>query len=183
MSLISEQVLQRPTFKCIVLSDSMAKHVSGIRGTKIVAFPGINISRLSSKISQGMICFDCSYIIVHVGTNDISGHLTEDEIVALFNELITLIRSKCCGRILMSSILPRPIDFERNGNKVKNVNNKLAALCKSRNVTFLRSFKPFLKCGFPRREFFAVRDGGLHLNLEGIRRLREFFVNTVAHLT
>ena len=39
------------------------------------------------------------------------------------------------------------------------------------------------KYGDPMRDFFfAVRDGGLHLNTEGVRRLRFFFINTVAHL-
>lgn len=36
--------------------------------------------------------------------------------------------------------------------------------------------------GNPRREYFAIKDGGLHLNLEGSRRLSEFLINTFAHL-
>ena len=34
----------------------------------------------------------------------------------------------------------------------------------------------------PLRELYAVNDQGLHLNTEGTRRLRQFFINTVAHL-
>lgn len=161
----------------------MAKHVSGIRDTEIFAFPGINITRLNRKITQGLVDLSSQYIILHVGTNDISSSLLEDEIVAMYNDLISVVRSKSDCKILVSAILPRPIDFDATGNRVKKVNNSLATLCRTRKASFVKSFKPFLKCGVPRREYFAVRDGGLHLNIEGIRRLREFFINTIAHLS
>jgi hypothetical protein len=82
----------------------------------------------------------------------------------------------------VSADIPRSIDFESTGNRVKKLNNKLVLLCKSRKVSFIRTFKPFLKCGIPRRKYYAIQDCGLHLNLEGTRRLKEFFINTIAHL-
>ncbi len=122
------------------------------------------------------------YVLLHVGTNDITGSLLEDEIVAMYSDLISMVRVKAECKVLVSAILPRPIDHDVTGNRLKSINNKLASLCHTRKATFIKSFKPFLKCGVPRREYFAVRDGGLHLNLEGIRRLREFFINTISHL-
>ena len=55
------------------------------------------------------------------------------------------------------------------------MNNKLKELCKTRNIKFLHSYRPFTKACKPLRELFAVRDQGLHLNFEGTRRLRQFF--------
>jgi hypothetical protein len=37
--------------------------------------------------------------------------------------------------------------------------------------------------GQPRRELFAIKDGGIHLNTEGTNRLRFCFVRVVNHLT
>ena len=47
----------------------------------------------------------------------------------------------------MSSILPRPRDYEVSKEKVKNINMEFKKLCKVRNI------KPFLKYGEPMREF------------------------------
>ncbi|XP_060567404.1 uncharacterized protein LOC132726152 [Ruditapes philippinarum] len=179
---LREHVAHPPLRKCTIVSDSIAKNVSGIWDTQITAFPGINISRLSFRISQGQVDLRSAYVILHVGTNDVTGPRSEDEIISSFNDLISNVRQQSSGSIIVSAIIPRPIDFDTTGNRVKNLNNKLVLLCKSRNVIFIRTFKPFLKCGLPRREYYAIKDGGLHLNLEGTRRLKEFFINTIAHL-
>ena len=76
---------------------------------------------------------------------------------------------------MFSSILPRPVDHESNGEKVKDVNKDLMKLCEQRNIRFLHSYRPFLKFDKPIRELFAIKDHELHLNLEGLRRLRFFF--------
>ena len=52
------------------------------------------------------------------------------------------------------------------------MDNKLKAQCKERKVQYLRSFKPFHKGRIPLRALYAVNDRGLHLNTEGIRRLK-----------
>ena len=83
---------------------------------------------------------------------------------------------------MFSSVLPGPVDHESNGEKVKHVNKDLMKLCEQRKIKFLHSYRPFLKFSKPIRELFAIRDHGLHLNLEGLRRLRLFFINTIVHL-
>ena len=52
-------------------------------------------------------------------------------------------------------------------------------LSKDRKVRLLHTYRPFLKYCLPKRE---INDQGLHLNTEGTRRLRQFFINSVAHL-
>jgi hypothetical protein len=79
--MFSEHVNQPPLRKCTIVSHSIAKNVSGIWDTKITAFPGINISRLSYRISQGQVDLRSSFIILHVGTNDVTGPRSEDEII------------------------------------------------------------------------------------------------------
>lgn len=155
--------------------------MSGIRGARVVAFPGANISRLTSKVQRNPHLLERKNTILHVGTNDISS-LSELEILSEFNNLITVIQSLSETKVFLSGILPRPVDYARTKKKVKEVNRLLKCLCADRRVSFLHTFRPFFKGGEPIRELFAVRDGGLHLNCEGTRRLKLFFVNTVNHL-
>ena len=67
-------------------------------------------------------------------------------------------------------------------SRVKSVNQELKELCKRRHIQFLHTFRIFLHKNKPIRSYFAVNDGGLHLNSEGTRRLRLFFINAVSHL-
>ena len=162
----------------LIVSDSIAKYVTDIRSAEVIPYPGITINGLTAVVQ---LVLDKQFTIFHVGTNDIP-RLEEKAILSCFNNFITVVKQNSRTTILMSSILPRPKDYSVSKEKVKNVNKELKKLCRVRNIRFLHSFKPFLKYGDPVREFFAVRDGGLHLNNEGIRRLRFFFINTVAHL-
>lgn len=181
LSFVSFSVSEASVIKVHIVSDSMAKHVTDIRHAEVLAFPGINISRLSNKIQSGHLVLDKQFTIIHVGTNDIQS-LDAGAIISSYNNLITVIRQFSSTSIVMSSIIPRPVDHQVTGDKVKLVNNRLKQLCKQRNVKYLHTFKPFIKHCQSLRELFAVRDQGLHLNLEGIKRLRFFFINTVAHL-
>lgn len=124
------------------------------------------------------------FTIIHIGTNDINSNdkLSVDAIMSYFNNLITVIRDVSSTHIILSSILPRPVDYTSTNGKVKEVNARLKVLCKTRHCQFVQSFKSFFKGGKPIRELFSVRDGGLHLNLEGIRQLKKVFIKVVAHL-
>ena len=105
-------------------------------------------------------------------------------ILSAFNNLITSIRQKSATLklIVISSILPRPKDHASYGDRVKLVNKGLVKLSKDRRVRLLHTYRPFLKNRLPIRELFAINDQGLNLNTEGTRRLRQFFINSVAHL-
>lgn len=164
-----------------IVSDSIAKYVKDIRNTEVVAFPGININRLTNKIQNGQLQLSKEYTIIHVGTNDIHS-FDIGETLSAFNNLITVVRGNSATRLVLSSILPRPVDHQFTGDKIKLVNTRLKAMCKQRNVQFLHTYRRFLNNCQPRRELFAIKDQGLHLNLEGTRQLRLFFINAVAHL-
>lgn len=74
-----------------IISDSIAKDVSGIWHTKVIAFPGINIARLSARIQNAHFLVSKPFTIIHVGTNDINSreNYSVDEIISFFNNLIT----------------------------------------------------------------------------------------------
>ena len=163
------------------MCDSIPKYVTDIRGAEIIPFKGININGVSAQIQNKRLILDKEFTIFHVGTNDIP-HLDKGAILSSFNNLITIVRGLSKTKIVFSSVLPRPVDHESNGEKVKHVNKDLMKLCEQRKIKFLHSYRPFLKFGKHIRELFAIRDHGLHLNLAGLRRLRLFFINTIVHL-
>lgn len=164
-----------------ILSDSIAKYVTGIDHTILHAFPGINISRLMKRIERFPELVYSDFTILHVGTNDVTT-LSVIQILSAYNNLFCVISSLSPTKIVVSSILPRPLDHSKYGENVKAINAGLKKICSQRKLQFIHSFRPFFKFGQPVRELFAVRDGGLHLNLEGTRRLKLVFINTVAHL-
>ena len=104
--------------------------------------------------------------------------------MSYFNDLINTIKSKSSTNIIVSAIIPRPCDLPKDPteSRVKKMNLELKLMCKRRHLQFLHTYRIFLHKKKPKRSYFAVNDQGLHLNLEGQRRLRRFLVNTVAHL-
>ena len=117
-------------------------------------------------------------MILHVGTNNID----KMEIGAILSAFNNLISSRSDPMIVISNILPRPKDHSSHGDQVKNVKKGLVQLSKDRKVLLLHTYRPFLKYCLPKREMFAINDQGLHLNTDGTRRLRQFFINSVAYL-
>ena len=162
----------------------MAKHMTGIRHTVVQVFPGASISRLQRKIESNKASIGCKYTILLIGTNDIASSHSIGEIMSYYQNLITYIKSHSSTKIIVSAIIPRPCDLPKDPSekRVKDMNKELKLLCKRRNLQFLHTYRIFLHNNKPIRSYYAVNDQGLHLNLEGSRKLRRFFINTVAHL-
>lgn len=162
----------------------MAKHVTGVRDTIIQSFPGATISKLQQFIASKKASINYKYTILLIGTNDIPSHRSVGEIMSFYENLVTFIKSNSNTKLIVSAIIPRPCDlkYDPSERRVKDINLELKSLCKRRKLQFLHTYRIFLSNNRPIRSLFAVNDGGLHLNLEGIRKLRHFFINTVAHL-
>ena len=173
-----------PPFSVTVICDSMAKHVHKILHTTMQCFRGANITKIQKLIEDGEASIDYKYTILHVGTNNIPSSLKVEEIMSLYQNLITFIRSRSYTRLVISAIIPRPCDSYSTKaiKRCKSVNEELEKVCRSRNVQFLKTLRIFLKAGKPICSLFAINDEGLRLNLEGSLRLRQFFINTVSHL-
>ena len=71
--------------------------------------------------------------IIHVGTNDVA-KMEVGAMLSCYNNLISQIRSKSNTSIVMSALLPRPVDYNPRDDKVKHLNNKLEKLCRDRKV-------------------------------------------------
>jgi len=108
---------------------------------ELVAVRGARINSMKTMIKNKEINLSLySHIIIHLGTNDVNS--TTDKIIADFRELILLIKSTdSLVKIFISSILPRPVDFNYTGPKCKSINLLLCKICSQYNVHFIRSYK------------------------------------------
>ena len=87
--------------------------------------------------------------------------------------------------IIISSILPRPVDHHVTDPMIKDVNRFLnLEMSKDLGFKFVCSYKAVSKYGTYRRYLFAKLDKGFHLNLyilEGANRLRHFFLMVISN--
>ena len=119
-------------------------------------YSGARIATLKRELDEGRINLNYYiHCIVHVGTNDIRD-FSVDRIIAEFREFI--VKFKCLAshvELYISSILPRPVDFEITGSKCSLINKQLASVCSKYKVKFIRSYKRFLSKGRTIRSLFA----------------------------
>ena len=101
----------------LVLADSMAKYVSVNACTDVIAHRGDTVQRLTDRIALDRLSVrGYSRILIHVGTNDISNWVDNEEqryvsvigLINRFKALRNVIRAKNRNALLLfSSILPR----------------------------------------------------------------------------
>ena len=160
----------------------MVKYVRYIPYTEVQSYPGATVEKLTEYVENGIaVTAAYQYIIIHIGTNNIKSSTVEDMILAYKALLSSVWGYNPKADILLSAILPRPVDFLILGDKVKLFNTKISSLATETKCTFLKTYRPFLKFGRPIRELFAQRDGGLHLNQAGTFRLVAFFKKVLVH--
>ena len=167
----------------LLLSDSTCKYVNNIDCVDIHAIPGANIFTVHQYIKENKARMKLfSHILLHVGTNDIGNGLSFHLAVQYYSNLFNLIKDECDCKVIVSAILPRPIDFDNTKNIVIQLNNCLSSLAVKFGYLFVRSYKPFVQQpgSLPIRKYFA-RDG-LHLSFLGVSILRNFFIGVVNHL-
>ena len=163
----------------------MAKNVTGIFGTTLQIFSGKTISQVANKIQYGYATLEpFDYVIFHVGTNDLGDRAPYDHIISDFGNLIGICQNKKPNiKIVVSSILPRPVDLSITDTVRRKVNDYLQKkMSKSMRFKFVCSYKPFMRAGEVRRELFAKRDEGLHLNTAGTSTLTRFLIRVVSTL-
>lgn len=122
------------------------------------------------------------YLILHIGTNNINNGDAKGSMMSDFGNLIARIKKKKSSmRIIVSSILPRPCDHDKTDNMIKDFNKSLRLeMASDLGFHFVESWKAVSKFGTYRRYLFAKKDKGLHLNTEGSRRLRYFFLRVIS---
>lgn len=163
----------------------MAKNVTGIFGTTLQVFSGRTISHVANEIQYGHANLEpFDYIILHVGTNDLGNRSPYAHIISDFGNLIGIIQNKKPSiKIIVSAILPRPVDLDITDGVRRAVNDYLQkSISKSMRFKFVCSYKPFMRAGMVPTELFAKRDGGLHLNTAGTSALTRFLIRVVSTL-
>ena len=109
------------------------------------------------------------------GVNDVSHHLTTDEIVARMRRLIERIQSESpATELVLQSLLPINESFKRYKNlngktyQIPEINARLAELAKEKGIQFINLFPLFEQPGTNvlRKE---LTSDGLHLNDEGYK--------------
>lgn len=165
------------------MSDSIAKYVNNIEGVVLEAFRGDTISKIAHRIETRQVSLDgFDYIILHAGTNNVGNSDTFENIISDYGNFVGICRRiNPKIKIVISAILPRPVDHEITDPLIRRINNYiLKNMSKNLNIRFFRTYRPFMYGGHVKRELFAKRDGGLHLNTEGTNRLRYYFLRSIA---
>ena len=110
------------------------------------AFPGVGIIDIIDLINRGIIKLHFDIIIIHVGTNNIWNYNLRD-FENNYNQLVTDVTC-LAKRIMLSAILPRPVDFNQTKIFVVAVNTLLRNMCLHRGADFIATYK-FVKYGQP----------------------------------
>jgi hypothetical protein len=167
----------------LILVDYIGKYLTGVRDAEILPYRGETIGEFIHKIRYNIIKLNrYTRVIVHVGTNNVLNN-KPGEILSLYRTLIHLIKQKYKNIIVgISSILPRPKDYSLSGTDIKNVNLCLAKICKDEKVLIIRSYKRFFYSnGIIKRDLFAIKDGGLHLNEPGLFQFKFALIHVISH--
>jgi lysophospholipase L1-like esterase len=164
----------------VIIGDSILKNIRYIKDCTIFSLSGAKLDEIVPFLKKNRYILDgIETILLLCGTNNISKNST-DEVINKIRQIFEYIRSATCGTtILISSILPRPIDDALHGHKVKLINRSLKFSCRSWGAKFVASHKLMLKHGKPVSEFYH---DGLHLSEAGTRRLRQYLSQRLADL-
>ena len=171
----------------LIITDSIGKHVTRVKNAKLQALPGYTISRTADSIAFGNISVSgYKAILVHMGTNDIPPKKDRftgkqsiqpiNHVVDAYRHLVQVIRrynAHC--QIVVSAIIPRPVDFLVSAYRVQKVNEGLQQLCENKHkMIFNPTHKFFFKRGLPVRGYYSESDK-LHLRGSGVMRLQQAF--------
>ncbi|XP_055932287.1 uncharacterized protein LOC129962552 [Argiope bruennichi] len=164
----------------LLIGDSMIKRLEAhlSEDLDVIFYRGTTIERLTSRISKIKKHYD--WILVHVGTNNISVDSVEiilQKYRSLANEIL---RVNPKARIIFSSIIPRDFNYFENdywktvehikilNHKIEAVNKALEKLCHNEDAFI------FCSSNEPSWSGFLGKDG-LHPNKCGDLRLANYF--------
>ena len=163
----------------------MFSYLPEMKNTEKHSIGGLTSGRLIGKIVNKLFPLrDPRNILIHVGTNDINSLSVSafEANMKIIIEKIKIANPSCT--LILSSVLPRLVDFRLTNLKVSNFNEKLQELASStnNNVRYMACEKSFFdrKYGRPISALFSKDK--LHLSVAGLNKIYSFIANTLAHL-
>ena len=175
----------------LVLTDSIGKALPSRPQWQHVLLSGKSFPEATSGIHDRSIRVGGRRVIViHLGTNGLCyntwrGKMTPEtvlyELICQVELLFRAVRTfNSTAFIVFSAVLPRRCDWENTKKVVLDFNTKLKAFCKRKNCGFMPTYSSFSvsrgpEKGNPLPGLWAIRDGGLHLNLPGRHLFTERF--------
>ena len=149
----------------------------------MIPLPGYNINGINDYVKRNIKNLSSfGTVLIHVGTNDINNKSEQDILTDYQNLIITIKEVLKPDNVILSSILPRPVDFLQSIHSIVYINKALQSLTKKHGVMFLYTFSSYMKNQFVKRQLFAVRDGGLHLNQKGTKILKSRFCQCLSSI-
>ncbi|MFC3121281.1 SGNH/GDSL hydrolase family protein [Agaribacter flavus] len=111
-------------------------------------------------------------LYVHIGTNDIGRNIKLETVINQIETIFSLLEHK---DITIISVIPSN-NFQRNNNKIKNLNAKMLALANNLGYRYLDVW-PALSFKNKLRDEYSL--DGLHLNDEGRLVMQEIIANDI----
>ena len=163
-----------------VLTDSLLKDCEEPRDADVVVYRGATLKTLTKEVRSRKIDLSGTQLcIIHIGTNDVDNG-DFDVIVPRYHELVSqIVRHNYIIKLVITSILPRPVDFEKTQWIIQQVNADLKRLCYFKsNLHFNHMHKSYMIGGRPNQLLYA--SDGLHLSYKGHIKATQILKNLVA---
>ena len=168
-----------PHAKVLLLGDSIIKYVDGLSNTQVVAYKGIKTEQLAVRIIDNKIPHISAklMVVLHVGTNNIEKD-NPDLMFTKLRFLVDAVRDKLpTSTIVVSLILPRPIDHHFRANKVKDYNFMVLNNATQLQIRCVSSYRDFLFNSAPIRAYYAIDN--IHLLPPGTACLQSYLNRTL----
>ena len=171
-------VNRRRNGRVIIISDSMLRQANFHSSALLRAFGGATIGTLIEATRRGNIVQNWStvgLVVIACGTNDIDNGNAASIRQHMEDLITTILQKNASIGIIISGILPRPVDFEITNQTVKTVNDVLRVWAKSQeSVHFYPAYRSFLHAGKIRtdQQLYAANDRyQIHLSDKGKARM------------
>lgn len=161
--------------KVKVIGDSIIRFIGGRCPSdwmNVHCFPGIRTEQLDRKIGSMTSEGDESVVLIHVGTNDVKGAMTNDHIIGFIWDLCTTAKKKFKGaKIVISGIIRRR---DVHYKKIDYINEGIEWVCEKFGMTFVDP-----NCWIRDNHFSRA---GVHLNRQGSAVMEKLFRNITQKL-
>ena len=168
-----------PHTKVLLFGDSIIKYVTKLNNTQVLAYRGIRLEELAVRVLQDKIPhLDGKQLVVtHVGTNNVQRD-TPDEMVNKTRFLVDMIRQKNTeATIVISLIIPRPIDYLERADLVKEYNHKIISLSTQLGVFYIPTYRKFMSAKNPIDDLYAIDK--IHPKDTGTLVLQQYFKDSL----